>query len=120
MASFGAETYLFHCFHPMNCYEKKEGSHEEKDFKDLSHLNIQVSENFSIADVIAWSVSPTNGGETYDIGTNFDGNTWNAFKFDDLGDALSYTLTLETNRIAYGRQFLRKGWSWRSYLRIQH
>ena len=75
--------------------------------KDLSHLNIQVSEDFSDSDVIAWSVLPTNG-ETYKIGTNFDGNTWNAFKFDDLGDALSYTLTLTTNRMPMDGNFYAK------------
>ena len=75
--------------------------------KDLSHLNIQVSENFSDSDVINWSVAPANG-ETYEIGTNFDGNTWNAFKFDDLGDALSYTLTLTTNRMPMDGNFYAK------------
>ena len=75
--------------------------------KDLSHLNIQVSENFSIADVINWSVAPANV-KTYEIGANFDGNTWNAFKFDDLGDALSYTLTLTTNRMPMDGNFYAK------------
>ena len=76
--------------------------------KDLSHLNIQVSENFSIADVINWSVAPANV-ETYEIGANFDGNTWNAFKFDDLGDSLNYTLTLTTNRVPMDGNFYAKG-----------
>jgi hypothetical protein len=76
--------------------------------RDLSHLTIQVSDDFSEANVIDWSVAypdfPSGSGdETFDIG-NLDGIPW-AFKFDDLGESTTYTLSLTTNRMPMDGNF---------------
>jgi hypothetical protein len=76
--------------------------------RDLSHLTIQVSDDFSEANVIDWSVAypdfPSGwGDETFDIG-NLDDIPW-AFKFDNLGDSTTYTLSLTTNRMPMDGNF---------------
>lgn len=74
--------------------------------RDLSHIDIEVSPNFSDANLWSWSVNPSNN-ESYDIGY-FDGNVWKAFKFDNLGESTSYTLTLTVNRIPMDGNFYAK------------
>jgi hypothetical protein len=78
--------------------------------RDLSHLNIEVSDNFSSEltvsdnpDLVSWSVNPSDG-ESYDIGF-FDGNPWKAFKFDNLTDSQNFTLILTTNRMPMDGHF---------------
>jgi len=90
--------------------------------KNLSHLNIQVSDTFDEDNALAWSVTP-EGYSSYvcakDINYNFDSNSWKAFKFDSLADhpgeddndnfsAYNYTLTLTTNRMPMDGNFYAK------------
>lgn len=75
--------------------------------RDISHFNIQVSDGFTEANVIFYSAFPGPGNTKVEIGT-FDNNTWKAFKFDNLGNYLTQTFSLTSNRMPMDGNFYAK------------